>query len=78
MKVLLYGPLADACGHEVEVDALHGCSIGQLREQLSRTHPGAAREIGRSRAIIGSAVVGDDHRANAGDRVEFLPPVSGG
>ena len=78
MKVLFYGPLADQLGSELEIGLSGGCSVGELRGALSRRHPNAARDIARSRAFIGCIVVRDEHRASAGDKVEFLPPVSGG
>ena len=78
MKVLLYGALADALGRQMEIDVPTGCSIADLRKKLGRDHPGAVQELGRSRAIIGEAIVADDYRTAANDKVEFLPPVSGG
>jgi molybdopterin converting factor small subunit len=78
VKILLYGQLADEFGREVEIEALEGCSIGELRQRLCRSRPKAALHIGRSRAIIGNCVVDDGHVTRTSDRVEFLPPVSGG
>lgn len=78
MRVLLYGPLADEFGREVEIDESGGCSVGELRQRLCSARPAATREIGRSRAIIGDHFVGDDHSLSIADLVEFLPPVSGG
>lgn len=78
MRILLYGRLAEAIDRQVDVDFPCGCSVGELRGLLSRAHPRAADHLLRSRAVIGNAVVGDEHVAMAGDQVEFLPPVSGG
>ena len=78
LKVLLYGPLADALGKQIDVEMPEGCSIAELRERLGDSHPSAALQIDRSRAIIGSFAVKDDHRITASEQVEFLPPVSGG
>jgi molybdopterin converting factor small subunit len=78
VKVLLYGPLADALGRYLEFQAADDCSIGQLRDHLGRMHPNAARSIDRSRAIIANVVVGESHRIAATDEIELLPPVSGG
>lgn len=78
LKVVLYGPLADALGKQIDVEMPEGCSIAELRECLGDAHPRAASELDRSRAIIGSFAVKDDYRITASDQVEFLPPVSGG
>ncbi len=79
MRVLLYGRIAEAIDRRVElVDAPDGCSVAELRRRLAGDYPAAAATLARSRAIIGSTVVGDDHVLSAGDDVEFLPPVSGG
>ena len=78
LKVLLYGPLADALGRHIDVEAPEGCSVAELRERLGRIHPDAATQIDRSRAIIGCVAVKNDHHILASDEVELLPPVSGG
>ena len=80
MKVVFYGRLADLIGPEVEVDAPSGCSVAELRDRLVASHPGAEQLLlsARSRACVGDAIVHDHHVVAASDRVEFLPPVSGG
>ena len=78
MKVLLYGRLADAIGREVEIDASAGCSVGEIRERLAINHPAAVDALSRSRALIGSDLVGDQRTLAANEVAEFLPPVSGG
>jgi molybdopterin converting factor small subunit len=80
LKVLLYGRMAEAIGPEVEVDAADGCSIAGLRERLAADHPETAETLAnrRARACVGGALVMDDYVVSAEDRVEFLPPVSGG
>jgi molybdopterin converting factor small subunit len=80
VKVVFYGRLADLIGAEVEVDAPSGCSVAELRDRLVDAHPGAEQVLRstRSRACVGDAVVHDRHVLAASDRVEFLPPVSGG
>lgn len=80
MKILFHGRLADAIGPELEIDALPGCSVAELRERLVAEHP-QVREVlrsRRSRTCIGDRLVNDDHVPAASDTVEFLPPVSGG
>jgi len=80
MKVLFYGRLAEAIGHELEVGAEPGCSVAELRDRILREHPaveGVLRSR-RARTCVGETVVRDDYRLAAGDTLEFLPPVSGG
>jgi molybdopterin converting factor small subunit len=80
VKVLFYGRLAEAIGRELEVDALPGCSVAELRDRLAADHPeaGGVLRSGRALTCVGNSLVRDDHRLAAGDTVEFMPPVSGG
>lgn len=78
VKILLYGSLADALGRHLYIEAPEDCSIAELRDYLGRAYPNAARSINRSRAVIDSVAVAEDHRVVATDHVELLPPVSGG
>jgi molybdopterin converting factor small subunit len=78
VKVLLYGRLTDSIGRQVQLEAPEGCSVAGLRRLLSETHPEAAEQLTRSRAVVGGAIAGDDHLVRADEDVEFLPPVSGG
>jgi len=78
VKVLFYGRLADAIGHEIEIEAGGACSVAELRRRMAAIHPDAADALVRSRAVIANALVGDEHVIAPADQVEFLPPVSGG
>ena len=80
MKVLFYGRLAEAIGPELEIDAPPGCSVAELREKLIAEHPQAEQPLRSRRALacVGDALVRDTYVLKAADRVEFLPPVSGG
>ena len=78
MRILFYGRLAQAVDRQIEIDTPHGCTVADLRRRLAADHPAAADALKRSRACIGSAFVSDDHSLAAEDKVEFLPPVSGG
>jgi molybdopterin converting factor small subunit len=80
VKVLLHGRLAEAIGPELEIETAPGCSVAQLRERLIAEHPGAEQPLRstRARACIGDMLVDDHHVVQAGERIEFLPPVSGG
>ena len=80
MKVLFYGRLAEAIGPELEIGAVPGASVGDVRERLAAERPEAARVLRdrRSLSFVGDTIVRDDYRLAAGDTLEFLPPVSGG
>jgi molybdopterin converting factor small subunit len=80
VKVLFYGRLAEAIGPELEVDAPPGCSVAELREMLIGEHPQAEKPLRNKRALacVGDSLVRDSYVLQAADRVEFLPPVSGG
>lgn len=77
MRIRLYGRLADAIGPEIDVDSAE-TSVGAIRRQLAYEHPNAAQALSRSRAIVGTVVVEEDHVVGGCDDLEFLPPVSGG
>ena len=80
MIVFFYGRLADTIGRELEVDAAPGCSVGELRETIIAEHPDAERSLRseRARACVGDVLVRDAYVLQVADRIEFLPPVSGG
>jgi len=80
VNVLFYGRLAEMIGPELEIEVPSGCSIVQLRDRLIADHPQAARALGseRARACVGDAFVDGQYILQPSDRVEFLPPVSGG
>ena len=78
MKVLFYGRLADAIGRDIELESGEDWSVAELRRRVAASHPDAADALGRSRALIASAIVGDEHVIAPADQIEFLPPVSGG
>lgn len=80
VTILFYGRLAEAIGPAVELDGDAGRSVAELRERLARDHPAAAATLAskQSRACVGDQLVPDEFVVRSGDRVEFLPPVSGG
>ena len=81
MNVRLYGRLADLVGQGELVDpAAQSCSIAELRSAIASRYPEAGSEIRsrRVRACVADAIVGDEHRLEAEDTVEFFPLVSGG
>jgi molybdopterin converting factor small subunit len=80
LKVALYGKLAAALGREVEVSLDSGCSVTALRRALAEAHPGAREALlsPTTRACVDDAIVPESHQLHTSDRVELLPPVSGG
>jgi molybdopterin converting factor small subunit len=80
VKVAFYGRLAEAVGTELDIEAPPGCSIAELRNKVIAEHPQAEEALRnrRARACVGDAIVHDSYALTATDRVEFLPPVSGG
>ena len=80
MKVAFYGRLAEAVGSELEIEAPPGCSLEELRNKVIAEQPEAEETLRnkRARACVGDALVHDSYVLSADDRVEFLPPVSGG
>jgi molybdopterin converting factor small subunit len=80
MKVVFYGRLAEAIGPAIEIDAASGCSIAGLRRKLAAEYPEAASTLTSrcARAVVGASMVDDDFLVGGNDRIEFLPPVSGG
>jgi molybdopterin synthase sulfur carrier subunit len=80
MKIGFFGSLREAIGDECEIDAERGETVAQLRLRLAALHPRAAPELlgPRVRACVGDTIVGDDFALRGNERVEFLPPLSGG
>ena len=80
MKVRFYGRLAEAIGLEVDIDSSCDCSVEQLREALCSKYPQAADTLAsrRSRVCVADSLVDESYVIQPRDRVDFLPPVSGG
>jgi molybdopterin synthase sulfur carrier subunit len=80
MRILFFGKLRDSLGDERELDAEPGETVARLRRRLADLHPAAAGDLmsPRLRACVDDAIVGDDFVLDGHDRVELLPPLSGG
>lgn len=80
MKVGFFGKLRGALGDEREIPAEKGETVARLRIRLAELHPQAAGDLlsRRVRAYVGDRMVGEDFRLGGHERVEFLPPLSGG
>ena len=68
-----YGRLAEMFGREIELDLPDGgTTVAELRARFEGLDPV------RIRALVNDATAGEDARVVPGDRVDFLPPLSGG
>lgn len=65
---------------EREVDSREGETVAGLRVRLAALHPQAAPDLlgSRVRACVADRIVGEDFPLGGQERVEFLPPLSGG
>ena len=72
-KIAFYGKLAERIGREIDVELpAEGCTIAALRARFEGLDGAAVR------ACVNDDTVSDDHVVMPGDRVDFLPPLSGG
>ncbi len=81
MLVCFYGSLSDRIGADAPVEVPPGgCRVAEVRRRLAARHPAHAEDLLRPslRASINDAVVGEDAWILPDDRLEFLPPLSGG
>ncbi len=80
MKIGFFGRLRDSLGDECEVDAVEGETVERLRVRLAALHPEAARLLLSPgvRACVADTIVGEDFLVGGHERVELLPPLSGG
>ena len=80
MKIAFFGRLRDALGDESEIAAEQGETVARLRARLAALHPEAAPDLlsPAVRACVADSIVGEDFSLRGHERVEFLPPLSGG
>lgn len=80
MKVMFFGKLRDALGEERDVAPQDGETVARLRRRLADSCPDAAGDLlsPRVRACVDDCIVGEDFVVAGHERVEFLPPLSGG
>jgi len=72
-KIAFYGKLAELIGREVDIDLpAGGVTIAALRARFSGLDRATVR------ACVNDETVGEDHVVRPGDRIDFLPPLSGG
>lgn len=80
MRIGFFGRLRDSLGDGCEVAAAEGETVAGLRARLVGLHPQAARDLlsPTVRACVDDSIVGEDFVVRGHERVEFLPPLSGG
>ena len=67
-----YGRLADRFGRQVDLDLPDVVLIGELRSYFEGLDPA------RVSALLNDETAPDEAEVFPGDRVDFLPPLSGG
>ena len=72
IRIGFYGRLAERFGREVAVDLPAASTVASLRARFDRLDAATVR------ALLNDELVGEDARVTPGDRVDFLPPLSGG
>lgn len=80
MKIGFFGRLRDMIGDEREVAIEEGETVARLRIRLAGLHPDAARDLlsPRIRACVADTIVSEEFTLGGDERIEFLPPLSGG
>ena len=71
-KIGFYGRLAERYGREVETDLPDGATVADVRARFD------GLDAATVRALVNDATADEDARVKPGDRVDFLPPLSGG
>ncbi|MEA3037284.1 MAG: sulfur-carrier protein [Sphingomonadales bacterium] len=80
MKIGFFGRLRDSLGDEREIAAEVGETVAHFRIRLAALYPQAAHDLLslRVRACVVDRIVGEDFLLGGHERIEFLPPLSGG
>lgn len=67
-----YGRLAERFGREIELDLPDGATVAALRARFD------GLDAATVRALVNDETAAEDVTVRPGDRVDFLPPLSGG
>lgn len=80
MRILFFGKLRDALGEQRAFASVKGETVADLRRRLADVWPHAGKDLlsPRTRACVDDSIVGEDFIVAGHERVEFLPPLSGG
>ena len=78
IRVLLFGPIADAVGRsEADLDLDDGARAGDVAPALERDHPDLVTG-GAFALAVNAAYASAEQELVDGDEVALIPPVSGG
>ena len=72
MKIGFYGRLAERFGREIEVDVPEGATVAAVRARFD------GLDAATVRALVNDELAGEEAEVKPGDRIDFLPPLSGG
>jgi molybdopterin converting factor small subunit len=72
VKIGFYGRLAERFGRVVELDLPDGATVAALRARFD------GLDAATVRALVNDEMAREDAAVAPGDRVDFLPPLSGG
>jgi molybdopterin converting factor small subunit len=80
MRIGFFGKLRETLGEEREVADAVGETVAGLRTRLAGLYSEAAADLlsPRTRACVADAIVGEEFPLDGHERIEFLPPLSGG
>jgi molybdopterin converting factor subunit 1 len=79
IQILLFASHRDLAGKdEVEISLPDGSSVDTAAAQLCEQYPALERVLRHSRAAVNEEYTAMDQILRDGDRLAFVPPVSGG
>jgi len=79
VRVLMFGPLAEAAAHSVLIDDLpESPSTDDVRRVIGERYPAAHTILARCSIAVNLEIVQRARPVGDGDEVALLPPVSGG
>lgn len=72
IRIGFYGRLAERHGREVAVQLSAATTVASLRARFD------GLDAATVRALVNDELASEETEVTAGDRVDFLPPLSGG
>jgi molybdopterin converting factor small subunit len=79
IRLTFYGPAATLAGERtLAVEVAAGATVGVLLEALAALRPALAPLLPRCAAALNGSLVAAGSLLADGDRLDLLPPVSGG
>ena len=79
IQLTLYGPAAALAGQRtLALEVAAGTTVGVLLEALAALRPALAPLLPRCATALNGSLVTEDSLLTDSDRLDLLPPVSGG